>query len=252
VQVLIGIDPESALSEFELSTQDFETYHRAIATFKEVILQDLGTASQETHQVEVVSVQEFPAWGDRHLAHHSEDWFVCPLTLHWPIQPSLIQPSFENAAAFLHCREVNALRQKVVEHQLTNHVGSGNCWLPVVLTQRGVLYGEVVGLLPTSPPEPTAYRQPFHLDDRWRQPLYRLAHSLLTLIHAKPTTYFVQFSFDGDTLVFDRVWPFPIPGAIASLGVQHPDLFTCHWYCMTGRPILDLGIPGSTPYERLK
>jgi hypothetical protein len=24
------------------------------------------------------------------------------------------------------------------------------------------------------------------------------------------------------------------------LGVQEPDLFTCHWYCLTGKPIRDL------------
>jgi hypothetical protein len=45
----------------------------------------------------------------------------------------------------------------------------------------------------------------------------------------------------GD-VVFDRLLPFPGEPALASLGVQQPDLFAAHWQCLRGQPLLDLQI----------
>jgi len=110
-------------------------------------------------------------------------------------------------------------------------------WLPVVLTAKGPLYAEVIGLA-----DDGSYQQPVDLSDVWRQPLYHLAYQLLQVLSAPPTTYLLQFGLPEQDLVFDRLWPFPTTPAIASIGVQEPDLFTCHWLCLTGQPISDLTI----------
>jgi hypothetical protein len=52
----------------------------------------------------------------------------------------------------------------------------------------------------------------------------------------------VQFRAEGTEIEFDRVLPFPDERAIASIGVQTPDLFACHWRCITHQPINDLSI----------
>jgi hypothetical protein len=43
-------------------------------------------------------------------------------------------------------------------------------------------------------------------------------------------------------IIFDRLWPFPASPAIASVKCQKPDLFACHWFCLTGKPIIELRI----------
>jgi hypothetical protein len=92
----------------------------------------------------------------------------------------------------------------------------------------------------TSTPPP--YCQPIHLPDRQRQPLYQLAYRLLRSLAAPPAVYLMQFGLQEDGIQFDRLLPFPAEPAIASLGVQTPDLFTCHWRCLVGKPIHDLVI----------
>ena len=108
----------------------------------------------------------------------------------------------------------------------------------MVLTAKGPLYGEVIGegVIPNS------FKQPIDLTDDIRQPLYYLAYELLRSIAATPAVYLLQFALRDQDVVFDRLWPFPAAPAIASLAVQSPDLFTCHWHCLTGQPILDLTI----------
>jgi hypothetical protein len=163
----------------------------------------------------------------------------CPLTLNVP--ESVTGPLEDLYRA---CRDVEGLRKRVETHwQVAS--GTGNLWLPITLTAKGPLYGEVIGLseLEQLGSEAVAhYTQPVHLPDRWRQPIYALGRRLLHQLGAAPATYLIQFGWDEEGLCFDRLWPFPGIPALASLGVQNPDLFTCHWYCLTGQPIYDLTI----------
>ncbi len=192
----------------------------------------------------------------------SKDVVLCPLTLNLPDLP------FQALAVYKACRDVTGLRQRAQQHGIA--IANGCFWLPIVLTAKGGLYGEVIGLqLPSQDrgqsnskltypvhgidlkgkelPEDLSlsdlsYYQPFHLSDGSRQQLYQMGRCLLQLLSAPPATYLVQFGFLDSGICFDRLWPFPAAPAIASLGVQQPDLFTCHWYCLTGLPVLDLAI----------
>ncbi|NJO20122.1 MAG: hypothetical protein HC838_08790 [Spirulinaceae cyanobacterium RM2_2_10] len=155
----------------------------------------------------------------------------CPLTLELP---SALQTPVSQA-----CQDVTGLR-RWVEDTLGYPSGRGDLWLPVVLTARGPLYAEAI----TRDVATDSYRQPFHLSDDRRQPLYRLAYELLAHLDAPPSVYLLQLARQESGLYFDRLWPFPTASAIASQGVQTPDLFACHWRCLTKEPILDLYIPG--------
>ncbi|MBF2077012.1 MAG: hypothetical protein IGR76_00435 [Synechococcales cyanobacterium T60_A2020_003] len=164
---------------------------------------------------------------------------LIPLTLDVP--DSL---EFSGRSLYATCRDVDSLRQQV-QTQMNVQVGEGSYWLPVVWTAKGPLYAEVIrrGVL-----NPDGYMQPMHLGDRWRQPLYRFAHQLLTHLQATPAVYLLKFGFEQQLLVFDRVFPFPDLPAIASIGVQTPDLLTCHWRCLTHQPILDVAIASPVQY----
>lgn len=176
----------------------------------------------------------------------SKDVLLCPLTLNLPV--TLPFPRVE--AVYQACRDVSDLRQRVAQ-QLGCAIADGCFWLPVVLTAKGPLYGEVIGLegkaVGAQLPEDlsscnSSYYQPFHLSDARRQRIYHVGHQVLQLLSAPPATYLVQFGFQDTDIYFDRLWPFPAAPAIASLGVQQPDLFACHWYCLTSLPIFDLTI----------
>ncbi|MEG4275927.1 hypothetical protein QUA62_00280 [Microcoleus sp. MON1_C1] len=166
---------------------------------------------------------------------------VCPLTLDVP--ENLVFPAQD---VFRFCRNVSAARDRVAQ-ELQVPVGGGNFWLPVVLTAKGPLYAEVIGAEADKQSGELSYSQPVHLSDVWRQQLYELAYRLLNLLNAPPATYLMQFGFVGERICFDRLWPFPAAPAIVSVGVQVPDLFVCHWSCLTNKPIYDIQIcPGVT------
>jgi hypothetical protein len=182
---------------------------------------------------------------------------LCPLTLNLPdTVPFPAQRIYQT------CRDVPGLRRHA--EQLGYATGAGQHWLPAVLTARGPIYGEVIcnpdyysGKISPQPESDGGdkinaisgdcknYRQPAHLSDSWRQQLYELAYRLLRSLDAPPAAYLMQFGFLGEVICFDRLWPYPAEPAVASIGVQEPDLFNCHWYCLTGKPILDLTIPPS-------
>jgi len=139
-------------------------------------------------------------------------------------------------AIYQACDDVEGLRQWVKEN-LQVATGDFDLWLPIVLTAKGFLYGEAIGKDATSP---HGYRQPIDLSDQERQPLYKMGFDLLDHLEAPPAVYLMQFGLVDRGVGFDRLFPFPAAPAVASLGVQEPDLFTCHWYCLTGKPIRDL------------
>lgn len=144
------------------------------------------------------------------------------------------------------CAELSKLRDLVNQRFGFNFTTTGNFWLPLVCTARGTIYGEVITQV-----APNQYHQPYHLPDRHRQPLYRLGFKLLDYLNAPPAVYLLQFDIvplfenevenDGKFL-FDRLIPFPDQPAIASVGVQEPNLYECHLLCTTNQPIYDLVI----------
>ncbi|HEY9647325.1 MAG TPA: hypothetical protein V6C88_13190 [Chroococcidiopsis sp.] len=213
------------------------------------------------------------------------DTILCPLTFdllaHWPAELPADLP-FPQRQLFETAADVPGLRDWV-QRTLGYATGSGEFWLPVVLTAKGPLYAEVIGMAKTqadsSPPpidsvsapciieeadhsasgsanhplsdvQPlSSFQQPIHLPDRWRQPLYQLGQRLLKALSAPPSTYLIQFGVSDGEVCFDRVFPFPSAPAIASLGIQSPDLFTCHWLCLSQQPILDVAIAAPVEYQ---
>ncbi|MGH8001344.1 MAG: hypothetical protein ACREPR_18455 [Brasilonema sp.] len=174
-----------------------------------------------------------------------QEIIYCPLTLCLP--DNLVLP-FDGIIKA--CRDVSGLRQQLAQH-IQVAVGDGCYWLPVVLTAKGPLYGEVITLAEEFNNKKLpdnlllcnlTYYQPLHLSDALRQKVYNMAHNLLQFLSVPPATYLVQFGLERGEICFDRLWPFPTAPALASIGVQRPDLFTCHWYCLTAKPILDLTI----------
>ncbi len=135
------------------------------------------------------------------------------------------------------CEQIQELRDWVSAHVGLPVQEGGTYWLPVVLTARGPLYGEVIYQL-----EDGSYKQPLPLPDRVKQPLFYLARQLLTYLQATPAVYLVQFVLQGERIAFDRLLPYPAAPAVASRGVQEPDLFTCHWLCLERQPLFDLVI----------
>lgn len=161
----------------------------------------------------------------------------CPLTIQLP--KWLVFPSQK---IYQSCQDILGRRTWVEEHlkckSNPNLNWLGDLWLPVVWTAEGPLYGEVIG----EGVMPNAYEQPVKLADNLRQALYSLASQCLEALEAPPSVYLLQFSVIEQEIIFDRLWPFPAAPAIASLGVQSPDLFSCHWQCLTDQAIADIQI----------
>ncbi|NEQ28459.1 MAG: hypothetical protein F6K28_57685 [Microcoleus sp. SIO2G3] len=163
---------------------------------------------------------------------------LCPLTLNLPEDVE-----FPGQAVFQACRDVDRLRNRV--RQMGYSTGTGAHWLPLVHTVKGALYGEAITTVADG------YQQPLHLSDRLRQPLYALGQTLMRQLSAPPAVYLLQFGITADDIVFDRLWPFPAATAIASVGVQLPNLYECHWRCLSHQPIVDLAIAGTVNYATL-
>lgn len=137
------------------------------------------------------------------------------------------------------CAAVESLRSRVAEELQWPTTAAGDLWLPLVVTAKGPLYAEAIAHDPAT----GRFVQPHHLSDRDRQTAYRLAFELLTLLKLPPGVYLVQWGQDaaGETQ-FDRLYPFPAAPAIASLGVQSPDLLECHLRGLLSQPLRELAI----------
>lgn len=223
---------------------------KMVDALQQAIATDYNALSATEHSVQLATPATAKAW----LPPAHQKWLICPLTLDLPEGLP-----FAHQALYQQCREVDNLRAQV--RQIFNvAIAAGHYWLPIVWTRKGPLYAEVIGMTATEAkpdqlsadlPADADYHQPLHLPDRWRQPLYRLAGGLLRSLTAPPGTYLLQFGLHDNTLFFDRLFPFPAAPAIASIGVQLPNLFTCHWYCLTDQPLHDVVIL-SRPYQSLQ
>ena len=208
------------------------TTTQMVSALKSSILSERECISETT----VAAIESSQLRSDYKLV--TEQLF-CPLTLALPETLP-----FAAQALYAACRDTEALRLRLESWHYA--IGAGAFWLPIVLTAKGPLYAEVIGAkvdkaLTTQLSEPF-YEQPIHLSDVQRQPLYALGQRLLQALTAPPAVYLMQFGWQQDAPCFDRLLPFPAAPAIASLNVQTPDLFACHWYCLTGKPLLDLAI----------
>jgi hypothetical protein len=153
---------------------------------------------------------------------------LCPLTL--DISPDL---EFWGQDIFNACRQTAKMQQWVVAEAGLS-VGVGTCWLPIVNTRQGIFYAAAISQLGDR------HQQTFQLTDQHRQSLYQLAAKLLEQLQAPPAVYLLTFGLVDGELVFDRLLPFPAAPALASINVQQPDLFVCHWRCLTNQPVLEL------------
>ncbi|AGY60590.1 hypothetical protein [Gloeobacter kilaueensis] len=117
---------------------------------------------------------------------------------------------------------------------LSNPQAAERFCLPLVVTARGILYGEAIGIAADH------FWQPFSLSDKERQQLYPFARSLV--VQSPPGVSLVYFKIESAAVRFEKWLPFPDWPALATLGTQEPDLFACHWRCVLGLPIVDLQI----------
>jgi len=228
-RILIVVDADAASPTTDLMVSAIT---QAIAAHPPSLLETHSTV--EAVSIDTLSPTNTEKSGDKYLA----------FTLNVPDAIALPEASVYKA-----CRDVRGLRQ-VVE-QMGYATGAGCFWLPLVLTAKGPIYGEVIGLAEEYKGKEISeelsllnlkYQQPVHLADAKRQPLYHLGYRLLQYLSAPPATYLLQFGFKDEKIVFDRLWPYPAAPAIASINIQEPDLFICHWHCLTAKPIFDLTI----------
>lgn len=163
----------------------------------------------------------------------------CPLTIKLP--DWFVFPAQKIYSA---CRDVEGRRQWVKENfgyqTSQENEWLGDLWLPIVVTQEKLIYGSIIveGVIPND------YRQPYDLPSEILPQLCRLADGLLDSIGAIPSVYLLQFRLiERKKIIFDRLWPFPATPAISSIQQQEPDLFACHWLCLSNQPISEILYP---------
>jgi hypothetical protein len=180
----------------------------------------LRSIGELVESVQFVTVAELPAVS-------SPKAIYCPMTLAVP-------PTFEfwGQSIGRTCQDIDRLRDLAATTTGVKVGDGGNLWLPIVWTAQDPIYRDVIG-----ESEGGNYQQPVDLSDLDSQAIYEFGCRLLTQLSAPPATYLVQFSQSERGIIFDRLFPFPAIPALASIGVQQPDLFDCHWRCITGQSI---------------
>ncbi|MDJ0658972.1 MAG: hypothetical protein QNJ42_05715 [Crocosphaera sp.] len=191
-------------------------------------------ADSPSTQVEVMAAATL--WSKKAQASKPDsDIVYCPLTIEVPNWLS-----FPGQKIYQDCKDIKGKRQwvdKTLGYKTS--IGDswlGDLWLPIAVTPKELIYGEIIG----EGAFPNSYEQPISLKESLRRPLYDLAQGLLESLDAPSSLYLLQFSLKGQTIVFDRLWPFPAAPAIASLRYPHPNLFTCYWQCLTHQPLPSL------------
>jgi hypothetical protein len=220
---------------------------KMVSCLKKAIQSELMTGQDETEirerqdrvPIEIISTASLWSETNRNDRGDSKDNEIiyCPLTIELPHAFD-----FSGKQVFLACKDIKA-RRRWVEEKLSyqTHKGDrsfGDLWLPAIVLKDGIVYGEAIG----EGEIPNFFQQPVDLPNTIRNSLHNLGNKLLKSISAVPAVYLLQFSLQGREIIFDRLWPFPAAPALASLKAQQPDLFTCYWYCLSGKSIdiLDL------------
>jgi len=169
------------------------------------------------------------------------DTIYCPLTIQLPEHFDFPQRKIYSA-----CKDINT-RRRWVEKNLgfKTSVGDswlGHLWLPIILTDKPI-FAEIIG----EGSMPNSYEHPILIPKRQQKSIHGLAEQLLDSLDAPPATYLLQFSLYNGEIVFDRLWPFPAAPALITRKTQRPDLFTCHWHCLTEKPITKISISDAMP-----
>ena len=209
----------------------------------EALQRSIEKYSAPSTTTEIISAATLWSKHSRNLkiSRKDKETIYCPLTIQLPEYFDFPQKEIYSA-----CKDVNA-RRRWVEKNLgfKTSVGDswlGHLWLPIILTDKPI-YAEIIG----EGPMPNSYEQPVIIPNRQRKSLHSLAARLLDSLDAPPATYLLQFSLYNGEIVFDKLWPFPAAPAIITLKTQQPDLFTCHWHCLTKQPIRDINISDAMP-----
>jgi hypothetical protein len=202
----------------------------------EALKRSINACSSSPTTIKVTSAATLCA---KHSRDNEDDSGIiyCPLTIQLP--DYLDVPSKKIFSA---CKDIVS-RRRWVERNLGFKTSCGDSWLghlwlPVVLTDKEIIYAEVIG----EGAMPNSYEQPVAIPKRQRRSLQELAEGLLESLSAPPSVYLIQFSLHNGEIVFDRLWPFPAAPALITTRTQQPDLFTCHWFCLTNRPISSLTV----------
>lgn len=158
----------------------------------------------------------------------------CPLTIQLPQWLN-----FPGQDVYQACQEIAVRRQWVSEHldlPICNDAHwLGDHWLPIIVAADEIQFAPLIheGMMPNVYDllswESTPYQG-------HRTKLEKLAESLIQGLNAPPAVYLLQFSF-SQTILFDRLWPFPAAPAIATMGHEHLDLFAYHWRCLNNPPL---------------
>ncbi len=172
------------------------------------------------------------------LSSPSGNVIYCPLTIKLP--DWFVFPAQQ---IYYACRDVEKRRQWVEKNfgyqTSQENQWLGDLWLPIILQKEKLIYGSVIGegMIPND------YQQPYNLSLDILQKLCHLGDALLDSIQAIPSVYLLQFRLVEGYIIFDRIWPFPATPAISSINQQNPDLFTCHWCCLSNQAISDILYP---------
>ena len=208
----------------------------------EALQSSIAKYSNPSLEIEIVSAATLWSKHSRNLNKSRDERAIyCPLTIQLPDYFDFPQKKIYSA-----CKDVNA-RRRWVEKNLgfKTSVGDswlGHLWLPIILTDKPI-FAEIIG----EGSMPNSYEQPAVIPSRQRKSIHNLAGQLLDFLGAPPATYLLQFSLYNGEIVFDRLWPFPAAPALITLKTQKPDLFACHWHCLTQQPIPDINISNAMP-----
>ena len=202
----------------------------------EALKRSINACSSSTIPMEVASAATL--WSKYSRGNEDNSGIIyCPLTIQLPDYVD-----FPGKKIFSACKDIVG-RRRWVERNLGFKTSCGDSWLghlwlPVVLTEQEIIYAEIIG----EGAMPNSYEQPVSISKRQRQSLHQLAEGLLESLSALASVYLIQFSLHNGEIVFDRLWPFPAAPALITTRTQQPDLFTCHWSCLTNRPISSLTV----------
>lgn len=207
----------------------------------EALNQSIASCSSPSTVIEIASAGNL--WSKySKLELQSSSIIYCPLTIQLPEYFDFPAKKIYSA-----CKDLVGRRRWVEQHLgFKTSVGDswlGHLWLPIVLTEDGAIYAEIIG----EGAMPNSYEQPVTIPRRQLKSLHSLAEQLLDSLNASPAVYLLQFSLYNGEIVFDRLWPFPAAPALITLKTQQPNLFSCHWACLTGKPIVDIKISNVMP-----
>ena len=217
---------------------------------------------ENSSSIAVEIVSDATLWSKSWRSNYKDidsEAIYCPLTIQLPEYFDFPQKNIYSA-----CKDLNS-RRRWVEKKLgfKTSVGDswlGHLWLPIISTSdpalsesvsfaekhapssatltNKLIFGEVIG----EGSMPNSYEHPIIIPHRQLKSLHGLAERLLDSLSAPPACYLLQFSLYNGEIVFDRLWPFPAAPALITLKTQQPDLFACHWKCLTQQPIANKDI----------